>query len=119
MGYEFSVLIEKILRTVPDVGKIFLLIKAKSKEAAMQRLKNEVSFVSNLMFSNFKYFGIVFVFCFHFLTNTKNSYGRFLDLFHGTVLKIAHYSESTKGCFEILKNDLRYKVKFLFSETVF
>ncbi|PSS36284.1 Fatty acyl-CoA reductase [Actinidia chinensis var. chinensis] len=41
-GFLAKVLIEKILRTVPDVGKIFLLIKAKSKEAAMQRLKNEI-----------------------------------------------------------------------------
>lgn len=37
-----AVLIEKILRTMPDVGKIFLLIKAKNEEAAMERLKNEV-----------------------------------------------------------------------------
>ncbi|KAK6945410.1 Fatty acyl-coenzyme A reductase, NAD-binding domain [Dillenia turbinata] len=38
----FLFLIEKILRTVPDVGKIFLLIKAKNKEAAMERLKGEI-----------------------------------------------------------------------------
>ncbi|KAK1382668.1 hypothetical protein POM88_020403 [Heracleum sosnowskyi] len=37
-----SVLIEKILRTVPDVGKIYLLIKAKNKEAANERMKNEI-----------------------------------------------------------------------------
>ncbi|KAE8700915.1 fatty acyl-CoA reductase 2-like isoform X2 [Hibiscus syriacus] len=36
------VLVEKILRTVPDVGKIFVLVKAKSKEAAMERLKTEI-----------------------------------------------------------------------------
>ncbi|KAF5207251.1 Fatty acyl-coa reductase [Thalictrum thalictroides] len=41
-GFVAKVLIEKILRTEPDVGKIFLLIKAKSKEAAMERLKNEI-----------------------------------------------------------------------------
>ncbi|XP_028107371.1 fatty acyl-CoA reductase 2 [Camellia sinensis] len=41
-GFLAKVLIEKILRTEPDVGKIFVLIKAKSKEAAMQRLKNEI-----------------------------------------------------------------------------
>ncbi|XAR70055.1 Long-chain-fatty-acyl-CoA reductase [Bertholletia excelsa] len=41
-GFLAKVLIEKILRTVPDVGKIFVLIKAKSKDAAMQRLKNEI-----------------------------------------------------------------------------
>ncbi|KDO70939.1 hypothetical protein CISIN_1g047226mg, partial [Citrus sinensis] len=40
--FLFSVLIEKILRTVPEVGKIFLLIKAESEEAASERLKNEV-----------------------------------------------------------------------------
>ncbi|CAN6716776.1 unnamed protein product [Malus baccata var. baccata] len=34
----------KILRTAPDVGKIFLLIKAKkTKEAAMERLKTEIT----------------------------------------------------------------------------
>ncbi|CAN1772656.1 Fatty acyl-CoA reductase 2, chloroplastic [Linum perenne] len=37
-----AVLIEKILRTMPDVGKIYLLIKAKNKEAAMARLKSEI-----------------------------------------------------------------------------
>ncbi|XVE96178.1 hypothetical protein REPUB_Repub02eG0199400 [Reevesia pubescens] len=37
-----TVLVEKILRTVPDVGKIYLLIKANSKEAATERLKTEI-----------------------------------------------------------------------------
>lgn len=37
-----SVLIEKILRTNPDVGKIYVLIKAKDGEAALRRLQNEV-----------------------------------------------------------------------------
>uniref|UniRef100_A0A2K2A4W9 Fatty acyl-CoA reductase n=1 Tax=Populus trichocarpa TaxID=3694 RepID=A0A2K2A4W9_POPTR len=37
-----AVLIEKILRTMPDVGKIYLFIKAKDKEAAIARLKNEI-----------------------------------------------------------------------------
>ncbi|KAK6941971.1 Fatty acyl-coenzyme A reductase, NAD-binding domain [Dillenia turbinata] len=41
-GFLGKVLIEKILRTVPDVGKIFLLINAKNKEAAMERLKGEI-----------------------------------------------------------------------------
>ncbi|EOY09601.1 Jojoba acyl CoA reductase-related male sterility protein [Theobroma cacao] len=41
-GFLAKVLIEKILRTVPDVGKIFLLIKAKNREAAMERLKSEI-----------------------------------------------------------------------------
>ncbi|KAE8701678.1 Fatty acyl-CoA reductase 2 [Hibiscus syriacus] len=41
-GFLAEVLVEKILRTVPDVGKIFVLVKAKSKEAAMERLKNEI-----------------------------------------------------------------------------
>ncbi|KAL9155340.1 hypothetical protein ABFS82_10G175400 [Erythranthe guttata] len=41
-GFLGKVLIEKILRTAPDVSKIFVLIKAKSKEAAAQRLKNEI-----------------------------------------------------------------------------
>ncbi|KAF6150201.1 hypothetical protein GIB67_023156 [Kingdonia uniflora] len=41
-GFVAKVLVEKILRTEPDVGKIYLLIKAKSKEAALDRLKNEI-----------------------------------------------------------------------------
>ncbi|CAN6991896.1 unnamed protein product [Brassica rapa subsp. trilocularis] len=41
-GFLAKVLIEKVLRMAPDVGKIYLLIKAKNKEAALQRLKNEV-----------------------------------------------------------------------------
>ncbi|XP_073360193.1 fatty acyl-CoA reductase 2, chloroplastic-like [Aegilops tauschii subsp. strangulata] len=36
------VLIDPILRTNPNVGKIYVLIKAKDNEAAMKRLKNEV-----------------------------------------------------------------------------
>lgn len=41
-GFLAKVLIEKILRTAPDVGKIYVMIKSKNKEAAMQRLKNEI-----------------------------------------------------------------------------
>ncbi|KAA8518320.1 hypothetical protein F0562_015797 [Nyssa sinensis] len=41
-GFFAKVLIEKILRTTPDVDKIFVVIKAKNKEAAMERLKNEI-----------------------------------------------------------------------------
>lgn len=41
-GFLGKVFIEKILRTVPDVGKIYLLIKAKNMDAAMERLKNEI-----------------------------------------------------------------------------
>ncbi|VYS57072.1 unnamed protein product [Arabidopsis thaliana] len=41
-GFLAKVLIEKVLRMAPDVSKIYLLIKAKSKEAAIERLKNEV-----------------------------------------------------------------------------
>ncbi|KAF5184925.1 Fatty acyl-coa reductase [Thalictrum thalictroides] len=41
-GFLAKVLIEKILRTVPDVHKIYLLIKAKDKNEAMQRLKKEI-----------------------------------------------------------------------------
>ncbi|CAI0406505.1 unnamed protein product [Linum tenue] len=41
-GFLAKVLIEKIIRTMPDVGKIYLLIKAKDKDAAMARLKTEI-----------------------------------------------------------------------------
>ncbi|XP_073368059.1 fatty acyl-CoA reductase 2, chloroplastic-like [Aegilops tauschii subsp. strangulata] len=37
-----QVLIDPILRTNPDVGKIYVLIKARDNEVAMKRLKNEV-----------------------------------------------------------------------------
>lgn len=52
---KYPVLIEKILRTAPDVGKIYLLIKAKNKEGAMERLKSEVCFLyfCNLIFPSF------------------------------------------------------------------
>ncbi|KAM1747790.1 hypothetical protein ACFX12_008862 [Malus domestica] len=42
-GFLAKVLVEKILRTAADVGKIFLLIKAKNKEGAMERLKTEIT----------------------------------------------------------------------------
>ncbi|KAF7041155.1 hypothetical protein CFC21_050984 [Triticum aestivum] len=41
-GFLAKVLIEKILRTNPDVGKMYVLIKAKDSETALQRLQNEV-----------------------------------------------------------------------------
>ncbi|XP_028787512.1 fatty acyl-CoA reductase 2-like [Neltuma alba] len=41
-GFVGKVLVEKMLRTAPDVGKIFVLIKAKDKEAALNRLKTEI-----------------------------------------------------------------------------
>ncbi|GFP79850.1 fatty acyl-coa reductase 2 [Phtheirospermum japonicum] len=41
-GFLGKVLIEKILRTAPDVHKIFVLIKTQNKEAALERLKNEI-----------------------------------------------------------------------------
>ncbi|KAJ7975954.1 Fatty acyl-CoA reductase [Quillaja saponaria] len=41
-GFLAKVLIEKILRTEPDVGKIYLFIKAKNREAAIERLKSEI-----------------------------------------------------------------------------
>ncbi|XP_061372165.1 fatty acyl-CoA reductase 2, chloroplastic-like [Gastrolobium bilobum] len=41
-GFLAKVLIEKILRTEPDVGKMYLLIKAENKEAAIERLQSEI-----------------------------------------------------------------------------
>ncbi|CAA0829923.1 Fatty acyl-CoA reductase 2 [Striga hermonthica] len=41
-GFLGKVLIEKILRTAPDVQKIFVLIKPKNEETAADRLKNEI-----------------------------------------------------------------------------
>ncbi|XP_028774321.1 fatty acyl-CoA reductase 2-like [Neltuma alba] len=41
-GFVAKVIVEKILRMVPETGKIFVLIKAKDKEEAMERLKAEI-----------------------------------------------------------------------------
>ena len=38
------------MRTEPDVDKIFVLIKAKSQEAAVDRMKTEVAFFNHLFF---------------------------------------------------------------------
>ena len=39
---KIAVLVEKILRTAPDVHKIYILVKAKNKEVDIERVKNEV-----------------------------------------------------------------------------
>ncbi|PIN12716.1 Long-chain-fatty-acyl-CoA reductase [Handroanthus impetiginosus] len=44
-GFFAKVLIEKILRTAPDVHKIFVVIRAKDKASAVERLKNEVHII--------------------------------------------------------------------------
>lgn len=41
-GFLGKVLVEKILRMAPDVHKIFVLVKAKNKEAALERLTNDI-----------------------------------------------------------------------------
>ncbi|KAF8013039.1 hypothetical protein BT93_I1031 [Corymbia citriodora subsp. variegata] len=41
-GFVAKVLVEKILRVNPNVGKIYLLIKAKDEQAAMDRVKDEI-----------------------------------------------------------------------------
>uniref|UniRef100_A0A3Q7HXG0 Fatty acyl-CoA reductase n=1 Tax=Solanum lycopersicum TaxID=4081 RepID=A0A3Q7HXG0_SOLLC len=41
-GFLAKALIEKILRTTPKINKIYLLIRAKDKEAAFHRLKFEI-----------------------------------------------------------------------------
>ncbi|KAJ4842624.1 hypothetical protein Tsubulata_039768 [Turnera subulata] len=38
-----KVLVEKILRSTPNVGKIFLLVRGKNKEEALIRVKNEIA----------------------------------------------------------------------------
>jgi Male sterility protein len=42
--FFLKVLMEKILRTNPDVGKFYIIIKAKDEEAAKERLISEVWF---------------------------------------------------------------------------
>lgn len=41
-----AVLIEKILKTDPDVGKIYVMVKAKDNDTAQKRLQTEVSCMS-------------------------------------------------------------------------
>ncbi|XP_017250496.1 fatty acyl-CoA reductase 2, chloroplastic [Daucus carota subsp. sativus] len=41
-GFLAKVLIEKLLRTTPEVGKIYVLIRAKDQQAAAERLRNEI-----------------------------------------------------------------------------
>ncbi|KAL8149635.1 fatty acyl-CoA reductase 2, chloroplastic-like [Apium graveolens] len=41
-GFLAKVLLEKLLRTMPDVGKIYVLIRAKDQQAAAERLNNEI-----------------------------------------------------------------------------
>ncbi|CAA7060505.1 unnamed protein product [Microthlaspi erraticum] len=41
-GFLAKVLIEKLLRTSPEIGKIFLMIKSKDQESANKRLYDEI-----------------------------------------------------------------------------
>ncbi|OMO68845.1 Male sterility, NAD-binding protein [Corchorus olitorius] len=54
-GFFAKVLIEKILRTMPGISKIYLMIRAKDKEDAKQRLKNEIVDVELFKFLKQKY----------------------------------------------------------------
>ncbi|KAL6536456.1 Fatty acyl-CoA reductase 2 [Orobanche gracilis] len=49
-GFLGKVLIEKILRTAPDVHKIFVLVKPKNHKSALERLKNEI--INTELFKN-------------------------------------------------------------------
>ncbi|KAI4333221.1 hypothetical protein L6164_018057 [Bauhinia variegata] len=49
ISQEQLVFIEKILRTAPDVGKIFLLIKSKDQITALHRLETEEFMMSKLV----------------------------------------------------------------------
>ncbi|KAJ1254742.1 hypothetical protein BS78_K331300 [Paspalum vaginatum] len=42
-GFLAKILIEKILRANPDIGKIYIVIKAKDTQAALKRIQNEVA----------------------------------------------------------------------------
>ncbi|CAF2171505.1 unnamed protein product [Brassica napus] len=48
----FLVLIEKLLRASPDIGKIFILIKSKDQESANKRLYDEI--ISSDLFNHLK-----------------------------------------------------------------
>ncbi|CAA0842790.1 Fatty acyl-CoA reductase 2 [Striga hermonthica] len=51
-GFFGKVLVEKILRTAPDVHKIFVLIKHKNDETAADRMKSEI--INAELFKNLK-----------------------------------------------------------------
>jgi thioester reductase-like protein len=44
---------EKILRTNPDIGKIYVVVKAKDTEAALKRLQHEVYIICGVTVSCF------------------------------------------------------------------
>ena len=56
------------MRTEPDVDKIFVLMKAKSQEAAVDRMKTEVAFFNDLFFMVFK---TRFTFLFVYIIDSK------------------------------------------------
>ncbi|XP_048616817.1 fatty acyl-CoA reductase 6, chloroplastic-like isoform X2 [Brassica napus] len=51
-GFLAKVLIEKLLRASPDIGKIFILIKSKDQESANKRLYDEI--ISSDLFNHLK-----------------------------------------------------------------
>ncbi|GER39942.1 fatty acyl-CoA reductase 2 [Striga asiatica] len=51
-GFLGKVLVEKILRTAPDVHKIFVLIKPRNNETAADRMKSEI--INAELFKNLK-----------------------------------------------------------------
>jgi fatty acyl-CoA reductase len=52
-GFVGKVLLEKILRTIPRIGKIFLLIRNKPKFTLQERMMKEI-FASQLFYPLFK-----------------------------------------------------------------
>jgi len=51
MLFMSAVLIEKILRMQPGIGKLFLIIRAEDSASALKRLKNEVRSILALIIS--------------------------------------------------------------------
>ena len=52
-GFVGKVLVEKILRDVPDVGRIYLLIRGKAKERLQKEILESKIFTRYLFYSLF------------------------------------------------------------------
>lgn len=52
------VLVEKILRLQPNVKKMYLLLRASDDKSAMQRLRSEVWYKSNLVIKTLIYINL-------------------------------------------------------------
>ena len=67
-----AVLIEKLLRASPEIGKIFILLKSKDEESANKRLYDEASWLNIYILSSLVSFLLSFFIYFVSLVFQKN-----------------------------------------------